>query len=463
MRDLTDKKVLVIGHDASAQAAIRLLVAKGARVSAVPAGPERVLELDIEAIQNLGAETLTMGEAAKAEFILGVLSQTIPRTAAVVYPLIERNVPVISDLELAYDYYFSNSLAITGTNGKTTTAELIEELFTRCDRKTIKAGGSDAPVCEIVENTRELDFATLEVNSFQLESISTFRPSVAVLLNLKPDHMDRYERMSNYARTLARVFMNQQAFDWAIVQSEALAQLLSLGIEIPSKVITFSANNRRADIFLDRTLLISRIADWDGPLLDLDNFRLRGPHNAENVMAALAVGHVLKLPLEEMVEALKAHKPGPHRCEIVAEANGVTYINDSKAMNMDAVQKALQAAPTGRGGEPNIWLIAGGKDKGLEFHDLGPLLAQRVKGAFLLGEMQNKLRAAWSLFTPCTTVMSLPEAVQKASEEAEAGDVVLLSPGCSSFDMFPNYQRRGEIFREAVADWVASGHEEAVR
>jgi UDP-N-acetylmuramoylalanine--D-glutamate ligase len=463
MRDLTDKKVLVIGHDASALAAIRLLVGKGARVFAVPGGPARVLDLDIEALQNLGAETLALGDTAKADFDLGVLSQTIPRTAEVVYPLIERNIPVISDLELAYQYYFSLSLAISGTNGKTTTAELVEEMFTRCGRKTVKAGGSDAPVCEIVEGTRDLDFATLEVNSFQLESIENFRPSVAVLLNLKPDHMDRYERMSNYARTLARVFMNQQAFDWAIVQSEALAQLISLGVEIPSKVITFSAQNRRADIFLDRSLLISRIADWDGPLLDLETLRLRGPHNAENVMAALAVGRVLKLPLEEMVEALRAHTPGPHRCEIVAEAHGVTFINDSKAMNMDAVQKALQAAPSGRGGEPNVWLIAGGKDKGLEFHDLGPLLAQRVKGAFLLGEMQNKLRAAWSLFTPCTTVTSLPEAVRKASEQASEGDVVLLSPGCSSFDMFQNYQRRGEIFREAVADWIATQKEEVLQ
>lgn len=463
MRELTDKKVLVIGHDASGQAAVRLLVAKGARVSVAPGGPTPVSDRDIEVLQNLGAETLSMGATAKPDFDLGVLSQSIPRTAAVVYPLIEKNIPVISDVELAYQHFFSLSLAIAGTNGKTTTAELVEEMFTRCGRKTEKSGGSDIPPCDLVEKTRELDFATLEINSFQLESIDTFRPSVAVLLNLKPDHMDRYERMSNYARTLARVFMNQQPFDWAIVQSEAMAQLNELGVEIPSKVITFSANNRKADLYLDRSLLISRIPDWDGPLLDLEHLQLRGPHNAENVMAALAVGRVLKLPLEEMVDALKTHRPGPHRCEVVAEANGVTFINDSKAMNMDAVQKALQAAPAGRGGEANIWLIAGGKDKGLEFHDLGPLLAQKVKGAFLLGEMQNKLRAAWSLFTNCTTVTSLAEAVQKAGAEAKEGDVVLLSPGCSSFDMFQNYQSRGEIFREAVADFIASHRTEVAR
>ncbi len=461
MRDVQDKKILVIGHDATAQAAVRLLVAKGARVSIVPSGPVPVSDRDIEAFQNLGAETLPLGGTAKPDFDLGVLSQGIARTAAVVYPLIEKNIPVISDLELAYQNFFSLSIAITGTNGKTTTAELLEQMVNRCGRHTVKAGGSDIPVCDVVENTRELDFATLEVNSFQLESIEHFRPSVAVLLNLKPDHLDRYERMSNYARTIGRVFMNQQAFDWAIVQSEALAQLRSLDVEIPSKIITFSANNRRADIYLDRSLLISSVSDWAGPLVDLDHCRLRGPHNAENVMAALAVGRVLKLPLEEMIEAIKAHVPGPHRCELVAEAHGVTFINDSKAMNMDAVQKALQAAPAGRGGEANIWLIAGGKDKGLEFHDLGPLLAQRVKGAFLLGEMREKLRAAWSLFTPCTLADSLLEAVQKSAAGAAPGDVVLLSPGCSSFDMFQNYQRRGELFREAVTEWIASRAEES--
>jgi UDP-N-acetylmuramoylalanine--D-glutamate ligase len=456
MRDLTDKRVLVIGHDGSARAAARLAVAKGARVSVVPAGPESVSERDIEALENLGAETLKLGGAPKAEFDVAVLSQAIPRTSEIVYPLIEKNVPVISDLELASEHFFCLAVAITGTNGKTTTAEFLEEMVNRCGKKTLKAGGSDAAICDIVEQTRELDFATLEVNSFQLESIEQFRPSVAVILNLKPDHMDRYERMSNYARTLARVFSNQQPFDWAIVQSEALAQLRALGVEIPSKVITFSANNRRADIYLDRTLLISQIPDWDGPLLDMDSCRLKGPHNAENVMAALAVGRVLKLPLEEMVEAVKAHVPGPHRFEMVAEAGGVTFINDSKAMNMDAVQKALQAAPAGRGGEPNIFLIAGGKDKGLEFHDLGPLLAQRVKGAFLLGEMREKLRAAWSLFTPCAIVESIAEAVKSAAEAARHGDVVLLSPGCSSFDMFQSYQQRGDQFREAVENWISA-------
>jgi UDP-N-acetylmuramoylalanine--D-glutamate ligase len=182
----------------------------------------------------------------------------------------------------------------------------------------------------------------------------------------------------------------------------------------------------------------------------MERGRIRGPHNAENVMAALAVGHVLRIPLEEMVEAVETYPPAAHRCERVSERGGVVFVNDSKATNLDAVAKALQAMPPGRGGEANVFLIAGGQDKGFEFHDIGPLLSRRVKGAFLLGATREKLRAAWGLFTPCTLVGSLLEAVQLAAASAVSGDVVLLSPACSSFDMFQNYQHRGDVFRNAV-------------
>jgi UDP-N-acetylmuramoylalanine--D-glutamate ligase len=203
-------------------------------------------------------------------------------------------------------------------------------------------------------------------------------------------------------------------------------------------------------------LLMSRLPDWSWPLLDMSECRLRGPHNAENLMAALATGHVLKLPLDAMVEVLKNQPPGAHRFEEVAAINGVTYINDSKATNVDALHKALLSVPPAPGGEPNIWLIAGGKDKGLEYHYVGPLISQRVKGALVIGEAREKIRAAWSLFTPCTAASSLLEAVIIAAKNAAPGDVVLLSPACSSFDQFRNYQHRGEVFREAVNQLAAA-------
>jgi len=206
-------------------------------------------------------------------------------------------------------------------------------------------------------------------------------------------------------------------------------------------------------------LLLSRIPNWEGPLLDMDHCQLRGPHNAENLMAALAVGHVSRLPLEAMAEPMKGYSAGPHRFERVSEIGGVEYINDSKATNVDALQKALLAARSGEGGQPNVWLIAGGRDKGLDFHDLGPLLAKRVKRAFLIGEAREKIRSAWSLFIQCALCDSLPEAVDEAAKQAVIGDVVLLSPACSSFDQFRDYRERGEMFCRAVRKYINQPNE----
>jgi UDP-N-acetylmuramoylalanine--D-glutamate ligase len=327
---------------------------------------------------------------------------------------------------------------------------LVERVLLSNHRKTILCGHRARPVCSVAEQTKELDFLILQVNAAQLETTDLFRPAVAVLMNLAPDDLDRYEGVTDYVRANARLFRNQQAFDWAIVQSEALARLRELDLPVPAKTITFSAQDREADIHLERGLLLSSIPNWSGPLLDIDHCQIRGPHNAENLMAALAVGHVLRLPLETMVDPLKTYTAGPHRFELVAEINGIQFINDSKATNVDALHKALLAARAGQAGEANVWLIAGGADKGLEFHDIGPVLSKRVKHAFLMGEAGEKIRAAWSLFTPCMVVNSLLEAITEAVKSAASGDVVLLSPACSSFDQYRDYQERGEIFCQLV-------------
>lgn len=451
MFELTDRQVMVVGLGLSGQAACRLLVSRKARVTAIDGADTEELRAAGRKLSEAGvAVQLGVNGPPEGPFDLVVLSPGVPVTSPLVRPLAERSIPVIGELELGYQQSLCLNVAISGTNGKTTTTELVERLLTHCQRRTIAAGNIGKPLCSVADQTRELDLLTLEVSSFQLETIQFFRPVIAVLMNLTPDHLDRYPSMADYVRAKARLFENQQPFDWAVVQSEALAHLRSLGVKVPSKVITFSANNRRADLYLERGLLISRLPDWSGPLLNLDDCRLRGPHNAENLMAALAVGRILRLPLETMQMALKSFAPAPHRCEVVAEVNGVQFVNDSKATNVDALEKALLSMPGAGGGGPNVWLIAGGKDKGFEYHGAGPLLAQRVKRAFLLGETREKLRAAWSLFTPCVMVDSLLEAVAEAARNASAGDVVLLSPACSSFDMFQNYQHRGEVFRQAV-------------
>jgi UDP-N-acetylmuramoylalanine--D-glutamate ligase len=182
----------------------------------------------------------------------------------------------------------------------------------------------------------------------------------------------------------------------------------------------------------------------------MDHCLLRGPHNAENLMAALAVGHVLRLPLESMADALKTFHAGPDRCQLVAEINRIQFVNDSKACNPDATEKAILSSRPGLNAEPNVWLIAGGRGDGADFHKLCPVISQRVKGAFLIGEAASAIRSAWSLFTPCMQAPSLLEAVAEAARNATSGDVVLLSPACSGLDQFRNYQHRGQMFCEAV-------------
>ncbi len=447
-----NKQVLVAGLGASGLAASQLLRARGARVTAVDNADTEGLRAQAESFRGQGVEVfLGLTEAPDRPFDLVVVSPGVPPANPLVSGLARKGVPVISELELGWQQSYCLSVAITGTNGKTTTTELVERMLTMNHVRTLAAGNIGLPLCAVAARTRELDYLTLEVSSFQLETIQHFRPAVGVLMNVTPDHLDRYDGMASYARAKGRLFMNQQPFDWAIIQSEALAQLRALDVSIPSKVLTFSATDGSADLYVDRGLLLSRLPDWPGPLLDLARCRLQGPHNAENLLAALAVGRVLRLPLEGMLEALCSYQPAPHRCELVAEIDGVRYVNDSKATNIDAVSKALLTMPWGPDPHrPNVWLLAGGKDKGFDFHDLGPLLARRVKGAFLFGETREKIRAAWSLFTSCTLVGSLLEGISEAANNAASGDVVLLSPACSSFDQFQNYQQRGDVFRQAV-------------
>jgi UDP-N-acetylmuramoylalanine--D-glutamate ligase len=457
MTPLADKDILVIGLGKSGLAAATFLQQNGARVTGIDSASVGGVQENAQTLRAQGvAVELGARRAPERPFDLVVVSPGVAWGNPVLAEMTARQTPVIGELELGYQHSLCLNIAITGTNGKTTTTELVERMLTAHHFRTLAAGNIGVPVCSVIAQTKELDFLTLEVSSFQLETIRFFRPAVGVLLNITPDHMDRYAGMDDYALAKGRLFSNQQPFDWAIIQSEALAQLQALKVPIPSKIITFSGSNRRADIHLDRGLILSRIDGWTGPLLDMTRTKLIGPHNAENLMAALAVGRVLKIPLETIVEALSTYQPAAHRCEFVAEINGVKFINDSKATNLDAVNKALLSMPQSRAGEANVWLIAGGRDKAFQYYEIGPLLSQRVKGAFLIGETREKIRAAWSLFTPCSLSDSLIEAVSEAARNAVAGDVVLLSPACSSFDQFQNYQHRGEVFRQAVQTWAQS-------
>jgi UDP-N-acetylmuramoylalanine--D-glutamate ligase len=459
MLELKDKQVLVIGLGPAGRAACALLRRAGAQVVAVDSANTEALRDVAEQLRSDGVQVeLGIATVPKRPFALAIVTP-----GAAESPLIaaveSEGIPAISELELGCQQAKCLIIAIAGTNGKSTTAQLVERVLLNNHRKIAFAGGAERPVSAVAEDTRELDFLVVQASALELERSPGLKPSVAVLLNVAPDHLDHYASPGDYVRANTNLFRNQQAFDWAIVQTEALAELKKLDLLPPSKVVTFSAADQKSDLYLDRGLIISRLENWNGPLLNTDQCQLRGPHNAENLMAAAAVGHALRLPLETMVDTFKSHAPAPHRFQVVDEINGVQFINDAKAANVDALRNALLAARTGREGGANVWLIAGGKDKGLDFHSVGPIVSKRVRGAFLIGDARQKISSAWSLFTPCTLADSLLEAITEAAKKASPGDVILFSPACSSFDQSQNDQQNGERFCGIVKSISRGGPE----
>jgi UDP-N-acetylmuramoylalanine--D-glutamate ligase len=277
---------------------------------------------------------------------------------------------------------------------------------------------------------------TVEASSFQLESISTFRPKIAVWLNFAADHLDRYRSMEEYRAAKMRIFENQQETDWAVVNKRDKLSGLR------AKTLTFSAYERGGDFELVEGVICFRGA----PVLRQEETQLRGLHNTENLMAALAVGHAWGLGWDAMRAPLCQYRSLPHRCESIAVIDRVEYINDSKATNLDAVEKALQSETR------RVVLIAGGKDKGFEFGSLTALVSERCRSAVLIGEMAARIHSLWEKVLPCQRADNLADAVARARATALPGDVVLLSPGTSSFDMFRSYADRGNQFRALVQD-----------
>ena len=446
--ELKGKDVLVLGLGRSGMAAASLLQRDGARVVVRDESADDRLRERATRLRQLGVRVELGNEFDRStRFDLAVLSPGIAPERPIVRELLTQNTPLLSELELAYRFCLCPILAITGTNGKTTTTELIARVLEGCGKRTVAAGNIGNAFSDAVEASAGLDAVVLEVSSFQLEKIEHFRASIAVLLNITPDHLDRYESMEEYAAAKSFVFMNQQPEDIAIVSAEALETLQRMGLTMRARAITFSAYNRPAEVWLDwfdNETIWCRLPECRGILLKMSETNLRGVHNAENVLATLATGLAMGLPVSRMREAICTYHPQPHRGEFVAEIDGVTYINDSKATNVDAVEKALRSV---RG---RAVLIAGGRDKSLDFTSLKEVMADKVKLVVLIGEAQNKMWRAWSKAVPCARASSMEEAVSVAARQTRAGDTVLLSPACASFDMFENYEHRGAEFKRHV-------------
>jgi len=433
----TDRKVAVLGAGLSGTAAAHLLKDEGAAVTVLDSAEEKtILKTTIEGMRARGVEVIC-GPAAErhsAHYEMVVLSPGIDPASSLAQNFSRRNIPVIGELELGWRSCGLPVVAITGTNGKTTTTELLAQMLNACGQRTIACGNIGKPLSEVAREGRDLDVLTVEVSSFQLETISTFRPSVSAWLNFAPDHLDRYRSLVDYRAAKLRIFDYQTADDVAVVNAvETLPP-------IKARRITFSAYEDHADFRLAQGAIVYQGA----PVLRLAETKLRGSHNIENLMATLAIGIARGLTFEQMVPPLCAYEPRPHRMEFVREIGGVTYVNDSKATNLDAVEKALLAQT-----KPVV-LIAGGKEKGFSFDPLRSIVAEKVRATILIGQMAERICGDWSGATKCEIAHSIADAVERAHAVAQAGEVVLFSPGTSSFDMFKSYADRGDQFRALV-------------
>lgn len=431
------KSIVVLGLGRSGMAAARLLLRSGATVTVCDSGDTAALQERAALLRTEGACVLT-GTAAStdsAHYDLAILSPGIEETTALVTNVTAKGIPLIGELELAFTLCPCPLVAITGTNGKTTTTELTSLMLRGAGFKNAACGNIGTPMSELVDTEEKWDLLVVEVSSFQLERIVSFRPRVALWLNISPNHLDRYTSMEEYREAKLRIFENQTEEDLSVIP---------FGEELPelkSKSITFSTVFEDADL----TLRGTEILHHGKVLLDIEKTRLRGSHNAANLMAAFGAGIALRADLGKMAEASLNYTPPAHRCEIIAESGGIRWINDSKATNLDAMAQAIRSV------QGPVILIAGGKDKGFEFSPIAPLVAERVSFAILIGEMRHRIARDWSPL-PFSTAESLREAVTLAASKAKPGSTVLFSPGTSSFDMFRDYIERGESFRRFVEE-----------
>ena len=432
-----NQNVAVLGAGLSGIAAALLLKDEGANVTVLDSADENKLlksTIDTLRAQNI---RVNCGEAADKDagkYDRVVLSPGIDPASRLAQNFSSRKIEIIGELELGWRSANTPVIAITGTNGKTTTTEMLAQMLNDCGQKTIACGNIGKPLSEVAREKTKYDVLTVEVSSFQLETITTFHPSIALWLNFAPDHLDRYRSVAEYRAAKLRLFENQTVDDVAIVNAvESLP-------EVRARKITFSAYSNRADFRLSEGAIVFE----NKPVLRLNQTKLRGSHNIENLMATLAAGHARGLEFEKMVPSLSNYQPRPHRCEFVRQIGGVDYINDSKATNLDAVEKALLAQT-----KPVV-LIAGGKDKGFDFTPLRNLVKEKVRSTILIGEMAQRIAADWKDVVPSELATSLAHAVARAHTTAKSGEVVLFSPGTSSFDMFKSYADRGDQFRALV-------------
>jgi UDP-N-acetylmuramoylalanine--D-glutamate ligase len=458
-RHVEGKRVTVVGLARSGVSAAKLLQALGARITVADAketsaGADGLAGLDRTAL------TVTVGsgyERALEGAELVVISPGVPFRLPMIEAVRRRGVAVVSELELAFWFLRAPMLAITGTNGKSTTTTLLGMVLKDSGHRTFVGGNLGTPLCEAALTTVRAeragerppyDYHVVEVSSFQLETVQRFHPRVAALLNLTQDHMDRYHSFDDYVATKRRIFENQTPQDLAILCMDD-ARVAALAPTLPATVWGFGRSAPSTGQWPHRVCLEGQdiVATIDGHrqvLFGRQELRILGWHNVLNAMASMAMGLAVHCPLDTMRRVVTSFPGLEHALEVVRERRGVRYVNDSKGTNVDATLKALESV------DVPILLIAGGRDKGGDFEKLRPLIHQKVKRLVLIGEATTRIAEAMAPFDRVIRAATFREAVESAAREAESGDLVMLSPACASFDMFADYRDRGRQFKDLV-------------
>jgi len=444
--ELTGKRVLVVGLGKSGVASALFLKSRGALVTVSDTKPEAELRDEILLLLEHGitVETGGHGDRTFRGQDLIVVSPGVPFDAAQLVQARSMGEPVIGEVELAAQFLAGQIVAITGANGKTTTTSLAGEIIAAGKFPTLVGGNIGTPAISLVDQAGPSTWTVLEVSSFQLETIVAFRPRVAVILNITPDHLDRHKTFDNYVNAKARIFENQRADDFTVLNADD-STTAGLSERTLARLFWFS---RKREVEKGASVrgghIYFRDDNHESEIMPLAEVPLKGTHNLENVLAAVLLGALVGCQPERIREAVRNFKAVEHRLEFVAKVAGVDYYNDSKATNVDATIKALESFPA------NIHLILGGKDKGSDYTVLHDLLRQRVKRAYTIGAAAAKIESQIRGAVEIEHAETLENAVRRASEFAVSGDVVLLAPACASFDQFQSYEHRGRVFKETV-------------
>jgi UDP-N-acetylmuramoylalanine--D-glutamate ligase len=447
MMDVKGKKVSVIGAARSGIAAANLLTSKGAEVFVSDTAPVEKKEEEIRKLQSIHVP-FEFGQHSQQTLAVDfmVVSPGVPMNLSIVTQAMERNIPVFSEIEIASWFCSSPIIAITGSNGKTTTTTLLGEIYREAGIPHLVTGNIGYPFSEAIQNGSDKNVVILEVSSFQLEGIQSFKPKISAILNLSPNHLDRYATYTDYVQAKLRIFEYQDHHDRLVINTDD-DYLNSLVSATRPFVVKFSAEERlEAGCFVEKGAILWKMGTtMKEEIIHLDEIGIPGLHNVYNVLAASCIAKLDGIKDNEAIyRAIKNFKGVEHRLEFVREYHGVKYINDSKSTTVQSVWYALQSYA-----EP-ILLIMGGKDKGGEFSRLGDLVRKQVREIVLIGEAADRIQKELEGIVPIKRSESLEQAVDICHRDAKEGQLVLLSPGCASFDMFQDYEDRGRQFKRRV-------------